>query len=106
VACFLAVASAAASESSCRYKQYSPKLDRWYPVCRMPVSEPACEALAVTHHIGEVIFDERPCDPRGVAGVCAVGGEQILFYRGNAAELARGCEFLRGAWQPGARPAR
>jgi hypothetical protein len=97
---------AAATGGSCRYKQYAPKLDRWYPVCRMPVSEAACEALAVTRHVGEAIFDERPCNPREVTGVCAIGSEQILFYRGNAAELARGCDFLRGVWRPGARPAR
>lgn len=103
MACSLMVAAPAlANDGHCNYRQFSPKINRAFPVCQMPASPKDCEAL-VSRYKSRVEYADGPCPERAV-GACEIGTDQMFFYTGTAEELARGCEIIKGTWSTGSQP--
>lgn len=98
----MVAAPALATDGHCNYRQFSPKINRAFPVCQMPASPKDCEAL-VSRYKSRVEYGEGSCPERAV-GACQIGTGQMFFYAGSAEELARGCEIIKGMWTAGLQP--
>ncbi|GIK34682.1 MAG: hypothetical protein BroJett010_12410 [Gammaproteobacteria bacterium] len=100
----LITASGVRASGHCDYKQFSPRLNRWFPMCQMPASNGTCETLAVSKGISEVKYAEGACATQGVVGECTTGDKQRFFYSGKSSSLSTGCQRLGGVWNTNQKP--
>lgn len=98
------VSTAAVADGHCTYKQFSPRVNKWYAMCQMPGTRESCDSLAMSRGISEVKFAEGACSSRALVGACVVGGQNLFFYDGSAETVTKGCEMLGGSWRPNLKP--
>lgn len=101
----MSTATLANAEGSCRFKKFSPHLDRWFAMCQMPASPEICDKLAMTRGTSDVKFVAEACSAPLVTGGCVVNGANVYFREGSKDVATKGCSALGGTWQPEMKPA-